>query len=131
MRSCTYGTDIDSDPLATLKGAKPGMASEIENESTFNPQRRLCPDGSCIGVLGSDGKCTVCGTYDSDAACSPPPDPLAGATSNETSDEPEASETSEPATGFNPNRRLCSDDSCIGVIGEDGRCRECGKAASP
>ena len=24
-------------------------------------------------------------------------------------------------------RRLCSDESCIGVIGPDGRCRECGK----
>lgn len=25
------------------------------------------------------------------------------------------------------NRRLCSDGSCIGVIGPDGRCKECGK----
>jgi hypothetical protein len=25
------------------------------------------------------------------------------------------------------NRRLCSDGNCIGVIGPDGRCRECGK----
>jgi hypothetical protein len=25
------------------------------------------------------------------------------------------------------NRRLCSDGNCIGVIGADGRCRECGK----
>jgi hypothetical protein len=24
-------------------------------------------------------------------------------------------------------RRLCSDGMCIGVIGPDGRCRECGK----
>ena len=24
-------------------------------------------------------------------------------------------------------RRLCSDESCIGVIGPDGRCKECGK----
>ena len=27
------------------------------------------------------------------------------------------------------NRELCSDGSCIGVIGKDGRCNECGKAA--
>ena len=26
-------------------------------------------------------------------------------------------------------RRLCSDGSCTGVIGADGRCRECGRAA--
>jgi hypothetical protein len=25
-------------------------------------------------------------------------------------------------------RRLCSDENCIGVIGPDGRCKECGKA---
>ena len=24
-------------------------------------------------------------------------------------------------------RTLCSDESCIGVIGPDGRCKECGK----
>ena len=26
------------------------------------------------------------------------------------------------------DRTLCSDENCIGVIGPDGRCRECGKA---
>ena len=25
------------------------------------------------------------------------------------------------------NRRLCIDESCIGVIGPDGWCKECGK----
>ena len=25
------------------------------------------------------------------------------------------------------DRRLCSDGNCIGVIGPDGRCKECGK----
>ena len=25
------------------------------------------------------------------------------------------------------NRKLCSDGNCIGVIGSDGRCKECGK----
>ena len=25
------------------------------------------------------------------------------------------------------NRTLCSDGNCIGVIGPDGRCKECGK----
>jgi hypothetical protein len=24
-------------------------------------QRTLCPDGSCVGVIGSDGKCKACG----------------------------------------------------------------------
>ena len=26
------------------------------------------------------------------------------------------------------NRILCSDEGCIGVVGPDGRCKECGKA---
>ena len=25
------------------------------------------------------------------------------------------------------SRTLCSDENCIGVIGPDGRCKECGK----
>ena len=25
------------------------------------------------------------------------------------------------------SRKLCSDGTCIGVIGADGRCKECGK----
>ncbi len=25
------------------------------------------------------------------------------------------------------NRTLCADESCIGVIGPDGRCKECGQ----
>ena len=37
----------------------------------------------------------------------------------------------ETSSGFDPSRRLCSDDSCIGVIGEDNRCRECGKPTDP
>jgi hypothetical protein len=28
------------------------------------------------------------------------------------------------------NRILCSDQSCIGIIGPDGRCTECGKTLS-
>lgn len=34
---------------------------------------------------------------------------------------------SETAIDF-ASRKLCSDGSCIGVIGPDGRCKECGKA---
>jgi len=29
-------------------------------ETAFDPRRRLCPDGSCVGVLGADGRCSVC-----------------------------------------------------------------------
>jgi hypothetical protein len=28
------------------------------------------------------------------------------------------------------SRQLCPDGNCTGLLGEDGRCRECGKSAS-
>ncbi len=40
---------------------------------------------------------------------------------------------SEPAEeeSFDAEKReLCSDGACTGVIGDDGKCRECGKTAS-
>jgi hypothetical protein len=30
-------------------------------EATFDPNRRLCPDEACIGVIGSNKRCSVCG----------------------------------------------------------------------
>lgn len=36
------------------------------------------------------------------------------------------------AGGFNPDeRRACSDGLCIGIIGADGKCSECGKPYTP
>jgi hypothetical protein len=111
------------------------MASESDSKRTFDPRRRLCPDGSCIGIIGSDGKCSVCGTLDRGAAAqsdvirSPPSDTADDL--NVESDETAADEDTADgsASGFDPNRRLCSDDDCIGVIGQDNRCRVCGKPA--
>ena len=37
-----------------------------------------------------------------------------------------ADDNDEGAIDFD-NRKLCSDGTCIGVIGPDGRCKECGK----
>ena len=34
-----------------------------------------------------------------------------------------------PGPAFDEGEReLCPDDACIGLIGEDGRCRECGRS---
>jgi hypothetical protein len=32
-----------------------------EAEAAFAAGRKLCPDGACIGVVGADGRCKVCG----------------------------------------------------------------------
>ena len=37
-------------------------ASPTADSSSYEwSRRRLCPDGSCIGVIGSTNRCTVCG----------------------------------------------------------------------
>jgi hypothetical protein len=33
----------------------------LEPEPAFDEDRQLCADGNCTGLIGSDGKCKVCG----------------------------------------------------------------------
>jgi len=95
--------------------------------------RTLCVDESCIGVVGPDGRCKECGKpYEGFT----PPSEESLAVDIDSSqeqevavaDETDASDVSEIQFDDNwENRTLCRDDSCIGVIGPDGRCKECGK----
>jgi len=110
------------------------MTASDDNETSFNPRRKLCPDGSCVGIIGSDGKCTVCGQPAPGGE--PPNDSTSDrnsqnddATDDASNDEVGSDETAENAAGFDATRRLCGDDTCIGVIGPDNRCTECGKPA--
>jgi len=102
--------------------------------------RVLCSDGNCIGVIGSDGNCKECGKpYEGKlpwqiGSEEPGPSP-------EVSDQPDLPDEEEEAVVDTErdtdgktqddsdweNRKLCSDGNCIGVIGTDGRCKECGK----
>ncbi len=96
--------------------------------------RRLCPDGACIGVIGPDGRCRACGR-----AAEPGAEPAAArAPAAAVDDEPEepeeeaveaATDADEGAAGFEADRQLCPDGACIGVIGDDGRCKVCGTPA--
>jgi hypothetical protein len=111
-------------------------------EGKFDPHRRLCPDGACIGVIGSDGRCHVCGRA---ASGGPAAAALAVSTDeNEVDDEVDGEDDGEDETGdeseslvaaaasaggFDPKRRLCPDGDCLGVIGADGVCNVCGKKA--
>ena len=108
------------------------MATHDEAESKFNPKRRLCPDGSCIGILGSDGKCNVCGAAGpgdpaGEAEASAEPSDGTDLAQDQQEVVPDRADESGPT--FDPNRRLCSDDACIGVIRDDSRCSVCGKPA--
>ncbi|MEO5768836.1 MAG: hypothetical protein ABIS92_10840 [Polyangia bacterium] len=45
----------------------------MDEQTEFNPRRRLCPDGTCTGIIGPDGRCGECGRG-AGAADDGPPD---------------------------------------------------------
>ena len=123
--------------------------SEAFDESPFGDDddwshRVLCSDGNCIGVIGPDKCCKECGKpYEGtlpsgfsqlDDSAS---DDIAG--DGEVSEEKEERATTAGFPGKESsssddeweNRILCSDGNCIGVIGPDGNCKECGKPYDP
>jgi hypothetical protein len=90
-------------------------------------KRTLCIDESCIGTIGPDGKCRECGKpYDASK--------IPAATTETNKDQAEPIDDSQKSTESTvtdeewEKRVLCSDESCTGTIGQDGHCRECGKA---
>lgn len=87
-----------------------------EDEPEYDDDRQLCPDEACIGLIGPDGACKECGAR-RDGSKAPAP---AGDVDQDlaTGSGPESDEFED--------RILCSDDACIGLIGPDGRCKECG-----
>lgn len=105
-------------------------------------RRILCSDGNCIGIVGPDGRCKTCGkpyegelplpAADSEAAV----DDI-GSDSGDVEPDTEqadapidaepADDSDSPSDDDWENRTLCIDESCIGVVGPDGRCKECGK----
>lgn len=96
----------------------------------FDPSNReLCVDGSCIGVVGPGGLCKECGKPGSGTGLDPRTRGLRS--DDEVADQLEAniaqSDLAEAPADFD-ERELCPDGACIGVIGDSGRCSECGRA---
>lgn len=92
-------------------------------------QRQLCPDGSCVGVIGADGTCKVCGRAAPNwgderkrGLVDEPPDAAVdeGPVVIASSPEPPAEWT---------ERKLCPDGACVGLIGDNGKCKVCGRSA--
>lgn len=104
-------------------------------------RRILCSDGNCIGIIGADGRCRACGKpYEGDLplpavdretmADEMQPRTTSGGEQAEQPNHPVAeafADDSQPMDDDWENRTLCVDQSCIGVVGPDGRCKECGK----
>lgn len=113
-------------------------------------QRLLCPDGGCVGVIGPDGTCKVCGRaapnwgeermrglvapehaeddeYDDDY------DDDAEYEDDEAYEDDAAEDEDLAASGDGEEwteRKLCPDGGCVGVIGSDGTCKVCGSSAA-
>jgi hypothetical protein len=101
------------------------MSDQLELDEDFNPQtRNLCPDGNCVGVLGEDGRCKVCGRTADGASFAHEPEPQP-----ESEPEPEPESEPEPQPEAFADRVLCPDGNCTGLIGPDGRCKVCGKSS--
>jgi hypothetical protein len=87
--------------------------------------RELCPDGACVGVIGPDGTCKMCGkaapNWGNERARGMTPEPVA---------PPEDVGPIAPTTEAWTDRALCPDGGCIGVIGDDGKCKVCGSSAA-
>jgi len=107
------------------------------SEGKFDPHRRLCPDGACIGVVGDDGRCRVCGRTAGGKSAAPAGFTAAAGIEDADEDadadgDDDGEEKLAGAAGagaLDPNRRLCPDGGCIGLIGADGVCNVCGQKA--
>ena len=106
--------------------------STESNENEMAPDeedwenRVLCSDESCIGVIGPDGLCKECGKSYEEPQTEESNETQTDSDSTDNFDATEPTHTDNADIDWE-NRTLCSDESCIGVIGPDGRCKECGK----
>jgi len=90
-------------------------------------KRILCVDESCIGTIGSDGRCRECGNpYDGAINPAAAVNAISQGQTEPLDNLKNNAESSVSADDWE-KRVLCSDETCIGTIGPDGRCRECGK----
>lgn len=102
------------------------------SNDVFDPHNReLCSDDACIGLIGLDGLCKECGKPGSTAAVDPRKRGLRS--EEDVADELEANITKgdiDAAPDDFDVRQLCSDGACVGLIGPEGVCKECGKPAA-
>jgi hypothetical protein len=107
-------------------------APASDHLADFEPlERELCTEGTCIGIIGPDGFCKECGRPGRATVIDPRTQGLLA--DEEVAGELEAAVLQgdlPPAPDDFADRSLCPDGACIGVIGSDGRCSECGRSAS-
>ncbi len=118
-------------------------------------QRQLCPDGTCTGLIGSDGQCKVCGHAapnwgdertrglatddddkpddadddedDGDGELDGDEQAADGASDDEDDDDEDKDDIDDDAAYEWSRRKLCPDEACVGVLGPNNKCKVCGK----
>jgi hypothetical protein len=110
------------------------IGANLEDTEFTLEGRVLCGDDACIGTIGPDRRCKLCGRpYEGDAEVGTGA-PESGADTGVEAAQPEADASSEETAtaGAQPEgeRTCCPDDACVGIIGPDGVCGVCGKSTS-
>jgi hypothetical protein len=100
------------------------MTESIFDENEDWEKRILCSDESCIGTIGPDGKCKECGkVYEGKL-----PSGRNVKKIEKVKPDKQKQDLVKPEQDDDWDKRvLCTDESCIGIIGSDGKCKECGK----
>ena len=128
-----------------MSSAKQGRVGKKKSKIDIEWENRvLCSDGNCIGVIGPDKCCKECGKPYEGTLPQGFSQPDASSTGELAGDGDVTEEKEEQATNAAfpkkessssdddwESRVLCSDGNCIGVIGPDGNCKECGKPYDP
>lgn len=96
------------------------LQSEEPPDVEESAERLPCLDESCLGTLGEDGLCRLCGKG---PEASPEPGSATWQKEPESSAQPDMAQEEEPKQ---QERVCCSDESCVGTVDEDGYCRICG-----
>ena len=130
----------EGDDDGAMDALDPSAPAAIGGAAAWN-ERQLCPDGGCIGLLGEDGRCKVCGKGKKRAVKAAPalaPARPAAPAAIAVAPEPKIPEddpalvaaATDMAASLVEDRKLCPDGACVGVIGSDGTCTVCGKEAA-
>jgi hypothetical protein len=102
--------------------------------------RMLCPDGGCVGLIGHDGLCKVCGraapNWGDERTRGIDSGPVEKQDPDDDDDGDDDDHDLKPLLPGTPaeigewaERQVCSDGGCIGVINTEGVCNVCGKPA--
>jgi len=114
----------------TTGSVSPDGSPPPDADDADDPEDRVpCPDGACIGVIGPDGRCSECGRAGEGAGTGQRLGLAEGeAEADDDELEGEADDDDLEGDDDEEERTPCPDGACIGIIGPNGRCSECGRS---